>query len=66
MPVPNHSAASGTQASGATKRIASNSGVTISSSSRYQPISNPSGTPMPTARAHPIRKRRMLASRCSE
>ena len=53
MPVPNHSAANGTQAIGAMKRSASNTGVTMSSSQRNQPISRPSGTPTAAASRKP-------------
>ena len=53
MPVPNHSAANGTQAIGAMKRRPSNTGVTMSSSQRNQPISRPSGTPIAAASTKP-------------
>ena len=53
MPVPNHRAANGTQAIGAMKRRPSNTGVTISSSQRNQPMSRPSGTPMTAASRKP-------------
>jgi hypothetical protein len=64
MPVPNHSAANGTQAIGATKRSASNSGVTIASSVRNHPMRSPSGTPIATARPKPMAKRPRLEARC--
>ena len=49
MPVPNHSAAKGTQAIGATKRMPSNSGATMRSTQRNQAIARPSGMPTTTA-----------------
>ena len=64
MPVPNHSAANGTQAIGATNRSASKSGDTTPSSQRNQPIARPSGTPIATASANPIPKRANDEARC--
>jgi hypothetical protein len=64
MPVPNQSAANGTHAIGATKRSASKSGVTMSSSQRYQPIISPRGTPTSAASAKPAPKRPKLDRRC--
>ena len=55
MPVPNQSAANGTHAIGAMNRMPSNSGVTTSSSQRYQPIISPSGTPTAAASPKPAR-----------
>ena len=49
---------------GATKRSASNSGLTIASSARNQPIAKPSGTPINAASANPMAKRPMLEARC--
>src|SRR5439155_22070104 len=57
MPVPNHNAAKGTQAIGATKRSASNSGDTIASSQRNQPMASPRGMPIATASTNPIPNR---------
>ncbi len=57
MPVPNHSAANGTQAIGATKRTASKTGATMRSSQRNQAISRPSGMPTTTASTKPSAKR---------
>lgn len=65
IPVPNHNAANGTQAIGATKRTASNAGVTMRSIHLNQAISRPSGMPISTARPKPMPKRCRLDNRCS-
>ena len=62
IPVPNHSAANGTHATGAMKRRLSNNGDTMSSSQPNQPIIRPSGTPTNAAKPKPIAKRPKLAS----
>ena len=53
MPVPNQSAANGTQAIGAMKRSPSKIGDTMSSSSLNQPISKPRGMPTNAASTMP-------------
>jgi len=63
-PVPNHRAANGTQAIGAMKRRASNTGVTISSRVRDQPIRRPRGMPTAAPRRKPQPNRKKLDARC--
>src|SRR5262245_3663769 len=64
-PVPNHSAANGTQAMGEMNLKPSKTGVIISSSQRNQPMSNPRGTPTAAARVKPEAKRSKLRARCT-
>src|SRR5215510_8905854 len=64
-PVPNHSAAKGTQAMGEMNLKPSKTGVIISSSQRNQPISKPRGTPTAAARVKPDAKRSKLRARCT-
>jgi hypothetical protein len=63
MPVPNQSAANGTQAIGAMKRTASKAGATMRSTQRNHAISRPSGMPITTASTNPNAKRWKLDSR---
>src|SRR6218665_1889578 len=59
MPVPNHSAANGTQAIGATNRTASNTGPMISSTQRNQAISRPSARPPSAPQANRVAASRL-------
>ena len=65
MPVPNQSAANGTQATGAINLTPSNIGVMTSSKSRNQPIDKPKGMPTSAANPKPMPNRFKLAAMCS-
>ena len=60
IPVPNQSAANGTQAIGATKRMLSKNGVISWFAKRDKAIKRPKGIPIATANKNPYRNRLKL------